>query len=219
MRSLIALLCFSLSQACMAASLQLPSNAETVLVNGKATQQSNVTLDLTMPNAIQQIAFRYQARYRDNGSQIHFTSDIVILRFQATEQHYRLTLPTINSTSRANQFNAHPAITLTDNAGNKVAFNQDKLMKSGLQIGRNFEQEISHYNASGAIAAITVKPTVIPTPNTLITNTPTFSAEVKAEQVDKSQETSQAEVSRMLDYWYQKANTHTQAKFKAKINQ
>jgi uncharacterized protein YccT (UPF0319 family) len=96
----------------IAASLQLPDRVETVLVNGKASQQqSSVKLDLSMPDNMQQIAFRYQARYRDNGSQNNFVSDVVILRFQASEQNYQLTLPTINSASRANQFNDQPTIT------------------------------------------------------------------------------------------------------------
>jgi uncharacterized protein YccT (UPF0319 family) len=37
-------------------------------------------------------------------------------------------------------------------------------------------------------------------------------------QVNKTEDITQAEISRMLDYWYQKANPNTQAEFKAKIN-
>ncbi|QDE32338.1 DUF2057 domain-containing protein [Shewanella polaris] len=224
--------CFNVSQVCVAARLQLPNNTETVLVNGKASQQSSVKLDLTTPDAIQQIAFRYQARYRDNGSQNHFTSDVIILRFTASEQTYTVALPTINSTSRANQFNAHPAITLTNQAGDKVAFTQDKLMKAGLQIGRDFEQEMTLYNTSGAIAAMATNTKLSTVSNTepgAVVMTPSMmpAATVKGEQavnntaakpLKKTDDITQAEVSRMLDYWYQKANQQTQAEFKAKIN-
>ncbi|MGP1835011.1 DUF2057 domain-containing protein [Shewanella frigidimarina] len=237
MRHIIALLCLTLSPMGIAASLQLPDRAETVLVNGKASQQqSSVKLDLSMPDNMQQIAFRYQARYRDNGSQNDFVSDVVILRFQASEQNYQLTLPTINSASRANQFNDQPTITLTDNTGKSIVFTQDKLMKSGLQIGRNFAQEIALYNESGAIAAIasakritsktTTAAPVVPlapvAPVALVpvakTTEVTASNNTADTQVNKTEDITQAEVSRMLDYWYQKANPNTQAEFKAKIN-
>tara|TARA_R110002167_G_scaffold57840_5_gene163643 strand:- start:3170 stop:3841 length:672 start_codon:yes stop_codon:yes gene_type:complete len=221
----------------IAASLQLPDRAETVLVNGKASQQqSSVKLDLSMPDNMQQIAFRYQARYRDNGSQNDFVSDVVILRFQASEQNYQLTLPTINSASRANQFNDQPTITLTDNTGKSIVFTQDKLMKSGLQIGRDFAQEIAQYNGSGAIAAIasakrinkntpTAAPVAPVAPVASVAIVPvakttevTASNNTADTQVNKTEDITQAEVSRMLDYWYQKANPNTQAEFKAKIN-
>ncbi|WP_351014577.1 DUF2057 domain-containing protein [Shewanella sp. AC91-MNA-CIBAN-0169] len=243
MRHIIALLCLTLSPMGIAASLQLPDRVETVLVNGKASQQqSSVKLDLSMPDNMQQIAFRYQARYRDNGSQNNFVSDVVILRFQASEQNYQLTLPTINSASRANQFNDQPTITLTDNTGKSIVFTQDKLMKSGLQIGRDFAQEIAQYNESGAIAAIAsakpinkktataapiapVVPIVPIAPVAPVAPVPvTKTAEVTASnntantQVNKTEDITQAEISRMLDYWYQKANLNTQAEFKAKIN-
>ena len=231
MRHIIALLCLTLSPMGIAASLQLPDRVETVLVNGKASQQqSSVKLDLSMPDNMQQIAFRYQARYRDNGSQNNFVSDVVILRFQASEQNYQLTLPTINSASRANQFNDQPTITLTDNTGKSIVFTQDKLMKSGLQIGRNFAQEIALYNESGAIAAIasakritsktTTAAPVAPVALVPVAKTTevTASNNTADTQVNKTEDITQAEVSRMLDYWYQKANPNTQAEFKAKIN-
>lgn len=237
MRHIIALLCLTLSPMGIAASLQLPDRAETVLVNGKASQQqSSVKLDLSMPDNMQQIAFRYQARYRDNGSQNDFVSDVVILRFQASEQNYQLTLPTINSASRANQFNDQPTITLTDNTGKSIVFTQDKLMKSGLQIGRDFAQEIAQYNGSGAIAAIasakrinkntpTAAPVAPVAPVASVAIVPvakttevTASNNTADTQVNKTEDITQAEVSRMLDYWYQKANPNTQAEFKAKIN-
>ncbi|WP_392341882.1 DUF2057 domain-containing protein [uncultured Shewanella sp.] len=240
MRHIIALLCLTLSPMGIAASLQLPDRVETVLVNGKASQQqSSVKLDLSMPDNMQQIAFRYQARYRDNGSQNNFVSDVVILRFQASEQNYQLTLPTINSASRANQFNDQPTITLTDNTGKSIVFTQDKLMKSGLQIGRDFAQEIAQYNESGAIAAIAsakpinkktataapIAPVVPVAPVAPVAIVPVAkTAEVTASnntadtQVNKTENITQAEISRMLDYWYQKANPNTQAEFKAKIN-
>ncbi len=226
MRHIIMLLCLTFSQWSIAASLQLLDSTETVVVNGKASEQSSVKLDLTLPGGMQQIAFRYQARYRDNGRQDNFISDVVILRFQAEEQTYQLTLPAINSASDANQFNAQPALGLIDQTGKTMAFTQDKLMKSGLQIGRDFAQEIAQYNASDAIAAIAPNTAII---RRLATAAPAMA--IASEQgsqvmsnsavplVKKPEDITQAEVSRMLDYWYQKANNQTQAEFKAKINQ
>ncbi|AZG72287.1 DUF2057 family protein [Shewanella livingstonensis] len=227
MRSIIAFICLSVfSQLTLAASLQLPDRTETVLVNNKASQQqSSVELDLTVPNAIQQIAFRYQARYRDNGSQNNFVSDVIILRFTASAQDYQLTLPSINSASSAKQFSLKPAIKLTDESGKEIAFTQDKLIKSGLQIGRNFVHEITQYNSSGAIAAIAPSTAIIKKSLTTTSKVATISdnhSQAISSSADvfevKPVDITQAEVSRMLDYWYQKANNQTQAEFKAKIN-
>lgn len=227
MRSIIALLCFSLfSQYAIAASLHLPDRTETVFVNNKAShQQSKVLLDSTLPNGMQQIAFRYQARYRDNGSQNDFISDVIVLRFNASEQDYRLTLPPINSAASAKKFNLKPAITLTDSSGNTIAFTQDKLIKSGLQIGRDFVQEMAQYNASAAIAAVASSAVITPSLNPVsgATIASDHSSQVISPSADvievTAEDITQAEVMRMLDYWYQKANNQTQAEFKAKINQ
>lgn len=112
-------------------------------------------------------------------------------------------------------------------------------MKSGLQIGRDFAQEIAQYNGSGAIAAIASAkrinkntPTAAPVapvaplapvaPVAIVpvakTTEVTASNNTADTQVNKTEDITQAEVSRMLDYWYQKANPNTQAEFKAKIN-
>lgn len=225
MRLLISIvLCFATYMFCQssfAASLQLPNNAKTVLVNGVATEQQQVALDINTPQGLQQIAFRYHARFRDQGSQHSFSSDVIILRFAASDQDYQLSLPSIRSQSNATQFNQQPQITLTNQAGQAIEFTQDKLMKSGLQIGRDFETEIAKYNASGAIAAwnaasVALKPTA--TTNTNVSEIAI--AESTAQELHKTDAVvDQQEVSNMLDYWYQKASPQTQAEFKARINQ
>lgn len=228
-----------LSPSSLAASLQLPNNANTVLVNGVAIEQQQVALDITTPQGLQQIAFRYHARFRDQGSQHSFSSDVIILRFAASDQDYQLTLPSIRSQSSAARFNDSPALALTDKAGNAVEFTQDKLMKKGLQLGRDFEQEIAKYNsaanpASWSAAQVSA-PAVAPIASTVTTSTVSTltAASVPATLTisdDQSQHTAtvitdhteqpnQAEVSTMLDYWYQKASPQTQAEFKARINQ
>ncbi|GGB55070.1 DUF2057 domain-containing protein [Shewanella inventionis] len=219
MRLLISLIILLICTNTSAATLLLPDNANTVLVNGVATEQQQVALDINTPQGLQQIAFRYHARFRDQGSQHSFSSDVIILRFAASDQDYQLSLPSIRSQSNATQFNQQPQITLTNQAGQVIEFTQDKLMKSGLQIGRDFETEIAKYNASGAIAAwnaasVALKPTA-----TTNTNASAI-AESTAQELHKTDAVvDQQEVNNMLDYWYQKASPQTQAEFKARINQ
>ena len=221
-----------LSQNSVAASLLLPDNANTVLVNGIAIEQQQVALDISTPQGLQQIAFRYQARFRDQGSQHSFSSDVIILRFAAVEQTYQLSLPSIRSQSSAQQFNDSPKLTLTDQAGNAVAFTQDKLMKKGLQLGRDFEQEIAKYNTSANPARWTKVNVIAPEAAVATAPAPASTAPpLKAQSeyaqaenmhptmIDNTQQPNQVEVSTMLDYWYQKASPQTQADFKARINQ
>ncbi|GGP57451.1 UPF0319 protein [Shewanella algicola] len=219
----------------VAASLLLPNNANTVLVNGVATEQQQVKLDINTPQGLQQIAFRYHARFRDQGSQHSFSSDVIILRFSASDQDYQLTLPSIRSKSSAAQFNDSPTLTLTDQADNAVEFTQDRLMKKGLQLGRDFEQEIAKYNAAAnpaswsaaKVTAPAVAPKMLNEPaNSVVTTAPVALAITDAQPEgvapvvnNSAEQPSQAEVSNMLDYWYQKATPQTQAEFKARINQ
>ncbi|MGI2168908.1 DUF2057 domain-containing protein [Shewanella sp. MF05960] len=234
-RFVLSLSALTLCQSSFSASLQLPNNANTVLVNGVATDQQQVTLDINTPQGLQQIAFRYHARFRDQGSQHSFSSDVIIVRFAASEQTYQLSLPSIRTQSRATQFNDSPTLTLTDQAGIAVEFTQDKLMKKGLQIGRDFEQEITKYNAAAnpaswnanKVTATVAAPEVFSSPaNSVVTTAPVTLAitDVQSEGAgpvisDSVEQPNQAEVSNMLDYWYQKATPQTQAEFKARINQ
>ena len=195
----------SLQPVCAEVILQLPSDVELLTVNG---QKPLNTSPVTLSNGLNQIAFRYNAQYRKQANSVRYQSDVLIIRFNQTDQELHLKLPNIDSAKAAKQFDELPLLMLLDKHNQVIAFDQDRLVKNGLQIGRNFEQEIFQYNQGQHPASLTLmaerstpQASSTMTNSNLTPNTPT-----------------QAEISHMLDYWYYLADDVTKAKFKAKIN-
>ncbi|MGF1688644.1 DUF2057 family protein [Photobacterium japonica] len=180
----------------------LPYQAELVLVNGV---EKDGNQPLVLPNGVNQIAFTYRDSLRENGDDYLFTSDVILVKFTAEDSDVKLELPKLRTGMDGKQFNKTPQVTLIDTAGDKIAFKQDKLMKAGLQFGRDYEKEIVTYNASGKIAAVApIVPVTSPVPAIPQAN-------------DGTQPRNVAE--NMLTYWYEQADEATRARFKAKINQ
>lgn len=189
----------------------LPSNSELVLVNGK---ESGNTDKLTLNNGENQLALRYSGRYQQQGSQTQFSSDVIILRFTAINSKLTLELPRIRSNSAADAFNREPEITLLDAAGDKVAFKQDKLIKEGMQLGRDYEAEINVYNSNAGIAAVAA----LSSTTRIATQTLPVDVSNKAQTENITKQADQVDVGKMLDFWYAQADEETKRAFKLRIN-
>ncbi|GIU53888.1 MULTISPECIES: DUF2057 domain-containing protein [Shewanella] len=224
---LIALALLITSPMSFAASiLDLPNNVEVKMLNGKTYDGDD---DIALTEGTNQIVFRYVVNYRDSGMQTQFNSNAVVLTFDANNDQYELELPSIRNKNAANKFNKQPAMTLTNSQDKSVSFKSDVLVKEGLQIGRDYPEEMAIYNQSQLAASVTAfapvvtapiaaTPVIATTQATLVTETqvaPIPAVVVKPKTIAEDQ----AEISEMLDYWYNKANQDTKAKFKAKINQ
>ncbi|MGR5062314.1 YccT family protein [Photobacterium sp. DNB22_13_2] len=193
-------------------TLDLPYQADLVLVNG-IEQDGNDTL--TLPNGVNQFAFTYVDSLRNNGDDYLYQSDVIVVKFDASDEALKLDLPKLRTAQDARKFNKSPKFSLVAVNGEKVSFKQDKLMKSGLQLGRDFEKEIAVYNQSGKVAAVATTATAAVVPVTLPAATPSSTS--PKPPVDQQQTRNVAE--NMLDYWYAQADEATRARFKAKINQ
>ena len=208
---LTALLICVNSSAFANVEVTLPSNSELILVNGK---ENNSTDKLSLDNGENQLALRYIGRYQQQGSQTQFSSDVIIMTFSAENAQLTITLPRIRSNSAADAFNRSPNITLKDSTGVDIAFRQDKLIKDGMQLGRDYEKEIFDYNSSNQVAALGALAAPIATqvqPNLL-------QVENVAKQANAPTQTDQINVGQMLDFWYQQADEETRKAFKLKIN-
>lgn len=187
-------------------TLNLPQSAELVLVNGVNTQ-GNATQ--TLNNGNNQIAFRYDKNYRENGDTHLFRSEVVVMTFSGNDATYTLQLPKISSNYQAQNFNRQPTLHLLAANGSEVPFKHDVLIKDGIQIGRNFQQEIAQYNLTTAPAALT----------SAIAANEMQRAQQHVSPAEKDGQIDQAYAAKMLNYWYNKADATTQQQFKAKINQ
>lgn len=218
----------------LASSLTLPSTADIIAVNGQPIKAEN-TLDLA--EGVNQLALRYTGSYRDRGSMERFESEVVIVRFNAENTSYQLVLPNISQAKQASRFNQQPEIVINSASG-PIAIQTDVLIKNGLQLGRNYQQELAAYNqtqqgaavsqfASAYAVAVPVAPVSIAPPQGVTTAAtvapvslvpPSPIATSKSVVEPKTIEQDQAEIREMLDYWYSKANENTKAEFKQSIN-
>lgn len=190
-------------------TLALPSTAELVLVNGKSAEGNDT---LTLKDGTNQVAFRYEGGYRENGDYTLFSSNVMIIKFSGTNANYTLELPKISSEIEGNRFNKKPVINLTDANGKAAEFEQGRLIKNGIQFGRDFEAEMAAYNQTsqpaalaGAFAVTTLPAIVTPAAPTTSNTSPVPQGENTAEN--------------MLNYWYSQADEATKARFKARISQ
>ncbi len=123
------------------------------------------------------------------------------MKFSGQDSTYHLELPKLRTAQDTQRFNKSPALTLTDGQGKSIDFQQDKLMKHGLQFGRDLEKEIAQYNltdkpaALKSAVAITTLPAIAPVGDT------------------KQQGKNVAE--NMLNYWYSQADEATRERFKS----
>lgn len=175
-------------------NLSTPTQLKLQVVNGKNTKNKK---PLVLKNGKNQIAFRYEDRYRTGSEETFFTSDVILMTFEGNDQNYVITLPKLPSKAQREDFNNKPAITLTDSNGVAVPFEQSKLMKNGIQFNRDLIAELAVYNQTSKPASLN-KPTpaIIPAGN----------------------ESESDVVGKMLDYWYSKADEKTRSQFKARIN-
>ncbi|WP_281213888.1 DUF2057 domain-containing protein [Shewanella insulae] len=201
-------------------TITLPDNAEPLLLNGK-----NITShQLISQNGPQQLVFNARASYREFGQQKRFVSETLIVTFSGENNHYRVSLPKINSPRSAEKFNDSPSVTIKDTQGHSVSYKIDKLHKDGIQLGRDYREEIKTYNLSQGIAAIEVNQTIHKaSPNAssdktdLATVGDSESAQQAASQPQSAARRDQINVGQMLDFWYEQADEATREAFKKRI--
>ncbi|MDV5169151.1 DUF2057 domain-containing protein [Photobacterium rosenbergii] len=198
--------------------LDLPHQADLVLVNG-VEQDGNDTL--TLPNGVNQFAFTYIDSLRENGDDYLYKSDVIIVKFDASDEALKLELPKLRTAQDARKFNKSPKVSLVAANGEKISFEQDKLIKSGLQFGRDFEKEIAVYNQSGKAAAVAATATTAAVAATAAvpTTLPATAAPAATSPKPPVDQQTRNVAENMLNYWYEQADEATRARFKAKINQ
>ncbi len=207
------------SQAWAEPTLSFPNSAELLVVNGKATESDS---PVTLSEGKNQIVLKYNTSFRQQGQQKRFSSEAIILSFEASNQTYKLILPKLKSSSDADKFNSTPAIKLSDNKGQAVNYDTDILTKEGLQLGRDYSDEISLYNQSGANAAVNhfsvEKQTAKVHSADVVATTALAKSSVNKQATTQSKEIpDQINVGQMLDFWYQQADEETRKAFKARI--
>ncbi|MCW9709740.1 DUF2057 domain-containing protein [Avibacterium sp. 21-586] len=196
------------STASFAGVVTSSSNVDFLAIDG---QKANTSL-LKSNNSFQtndsqshQVVVRVSEVIRVGGSdRTLFESNPIIVTFQGTSEDLVISAPHIETEREANAYNESPSISLKTVSGKNVPFKQDQLKGEGFLPGLNLIDNLSEYNASGAVAAVSSFAT-----NTMPAAIPTSA------RAQKGKITVQGEnvVEQQLQYWFQQADKETQTRF------
>ncbi len=197
-------------------TINVPDDVSILAANGENVKLSGGFLaskkTFAVPDGVNQIVFRFAPFFNQGNDRVIVESDAIIARFSAADSELTFQFPQYRNQVEAEDKIQNLDWKLVDKSGNAVIVQQDKLIKSGMQIGRDYVRELDDYNRKGGVAAIAYTGAMVQ-PRTLPAQIP---ADMKqagaAAQTDSTAE-------EMLHFWYQRADEETKARFKAYINQ
>ncbi|WP_117233836.1 DUF2057 family protein [Vibrio maerlii] len=219
-RSLIlaSIACSSITPYAVAeVTLEVPSDVTVFSANEKKPKLEgglfSSTKTITLPDGDNQLVFKYEASF-DQGDERKFaTSDAIIAKFNATDTTLSFELPEYRNLRTAEKEIANLQWQLVDDQQQAIEVKQDKLLKDGMQIGRDYVREAQDYNRVGGVAALaTTALTTTSTQQATSQTTPATQTKAQATQTGSTAE-------EMLHFWYEKADSETKQRFKDYINQ
>jgi len=179
-------------------TVEIPSTIDLLVVNGEKPETSgslfSSTTDLELKDGENQIVFRYEPSFTQNDDRVIVESDVVIAKFTAENEQLTFSLPKYRNASEARKNIDKLDWSLLDSNQQTITIQQDRLIKKGMQLGRDYQQETLEYNRTGDIAAVKVAGQ--PTP-----------ANVSSDSAEE-----------MLHFWYNKADEKTKQRFKKFVN-
>lgn len=182
-------------------TIEVPSSIDVLVVNDAKPNTSgslfSSTKSLELEDGQNQIVFRFEPFFNEGNDRVIVESDVVIAKFTTQEKELAFSLPEYRDAKVAQKNIKSFEWSLMDKNGSVVKVDQDRLIKQGMQIGRNYYQETTEYNRTGAIASITDT---------------TASPVVQGVAADSTAE-------EMLHFWYNKADEKTKARFKEYVKE
>lgn len=98
--------------------------------------------------------------------------------------------PHLYTARSVDKYAKNPVFTLVDQDGKSVPLVQDELFKEGVQLTRDYEQEVKAYNQSNGIAALVMSEAVIEPPKAPMVTEPTEAAASPAPSTPSSATTT-----------------------------
>ncbi len=197
-------------------TVSVPDDISVLAANGEKVKLSGGFLSsektFTLPDGVNQIVFRYSPYFNQGNDRYSVDSDAIVARFSAADSELTFQVPEYRNVRDAEENIKNLDWKLIDASGNAITVKQDKLIKPGMQIGRDYVRELEDYNREGGVAAIALAGSFVQ-PRTLPAEIPEDMKQARS--AAKSDSTAEE----MLHFWYQKADAETKARFKAYINQ
>ncbi len=196
----VALAVFFSVSAAAKVTVEIPSSVDLLVVNGEKPKtsgslfQSSKTLELE--DGENQIVFRFEPYFTQGNDRVGVESDVVIAKFNEQNKQLTFVLPDYRDAKAAQKDIKNFNWSLNDQNQKTIEVQQDRLIKNGMQLGRNYSQETLEYNRTGAIASVSV-----------------------AGEASKMSATASSETAEeMLHFWYNKADAETKQRFKKFVN-
>ncbi|USH01348.1 DUF2057 family protein [Grimontia kaedaensis] len=194
--------------------LNLNDNVELLTYNGK-THKSSVfgkEESVVLQNGTQQVAFRYVESF-EGGKDVSFVrSDVLVVKFYAADTEVFFDFPEHKNKRQVRQFNDNPEFAILDTNESPIAFEQNKLLKSGFQLSRDYLSEMQRFNQTDAPASLQL------TASEVVSQPKVQSNKAPRAKVVVGGQDALNEVEYQLHYWFEKADAETQARFKAFLN-
>lgn len=138
--------------------LTLPEDADLLALNGTSVQSRTDLINnntIILEDGLHQIVVNYTAVIDRISSGEEFeTTDTFVILFKSVEQQLTLTVPKFKRITEIKRFNKNPDWKIIDKSGNPIEIKVSSLKKSGLQINRNYEQELNIFNAKNKAASL-----------------------------------------------------------------
>ncbi|MCY9872452.1 DUF2057 family protein [Vibrio barjaei] len=200
-------------------TIKIPDSVDLLSVNaGDPETKSNGFFSsgktATLPDGVNQIVFRFEPLFDLNREErVTVPSKAIIARFDASNTELTLEVPSYQNERQAKKDIDSFQWSLVDANGNAIPVTQDKLIKDGMQIGRDYNREAEDYNRKGGVAAIAAAGAVaaVTLPATLPADPANAEIAVPGGAADNTAE-------EMLIFWYNKADADTKARFKEYIS-
>ncbi|MGR4989224.1 DUF2057 domain-containing protein [Vibrio rotiferianus] len=190
-------------------TIHVPDDVSVLAANGEKVKLSggffSSDKSFTLPDGVNQVVFRFSPFFSKGNDRVSVDSDVTIARFNADNAELTFQLPKYRDLRDAESKIKDMDWKLVDASGSAIPVEQDKLIKPGMQIGRDYIREVEDYNRAGGVAAIGVASVAAVQPVTLPAKIP---ADMKADSTAEE----------MLHFWYQKADAETKARFKEYVN-
>lgn len=194
-------------------TLHLNNNVELLAYNGQ-THSSPVFGSedpVVLEDGTQQLAFRYVKSFEE-GKDVSFVStDVIIVKFDAADTDVFFQFPEHKNRREVRKFNEKPEFSIVNGDNAAIAFEQNKLLKSGFQLSRDYLSEIQRFNQTDAPASLRLT-------DVSVAEKPAERAATPGRTKVVVSDDALNEAEYQLHYWYEKADEETKARFKAFVN-
>lgn len=110
---------------------------------------------LILPDGENQIVFKFQPSVMENDTLRKVYSDVIVAKFTAQDDELTFVLPEYRDLNQARNEIDGFNWSLVSSDDQKIGVKKEYLSTTGVQLGRNFIEDVMDYNMRGGVAAVT----------------------------------------------------------------